>query len=140
MKDLKVKILDKLTGEESGPFFWFEIPNYFGVDGLQPLVYTGVTDENGNEVYEGDFVSIHYRCGDIAYEGMDPEERNFELKYGDKPYVVEVTKDFLSNNLCLVSVNSEAKLWFPLEYIKGGRLVNKKLWKIFKNDVKSRES
>lgn len=72
MKELKFKIWDKKNKIMSNPFTIFSFKdtsenfNKFLSDDPETLLFTGLLDKTGKEIYEGDILSLNYFEGEVV--------------------------------------------------------------------------
>jgi hypothetical protein len=93
-------------------------------DVLIPQQFTGLLDENGVKIFEGDIVLFQYRVGDFAWEEMDEDEKQAEDQLNNKWYLGTVVQDLLVPvNMNLVAPSPLGQMYFPLSYASGGSVV-----------------
>ena len=88
---------------------------------------TGLKNEGGEDIYEGDIVQFKYFVGDFAWEDMTKEEAVENGEMTGKVFIGTVCPKLLEpNNMELVV---DGVIYFPLSYASGGKV----LGNIFEN-------
>jgi uncharacterized phage protein (TIGR01671 family) len=133
-REIKFRVFITPWGGDTSPYMQYiddlHLHIYFGNwerGGYKNAIFqefTGLKDENGKEIYEGDIVSIKYTVGDFAWEAMDDEARDINKEMMGKPYICNVVWCELNCGFMMVDGSVESShIRFPMLYAKTGKVI-----------------
>ena len=101
------------------------VNNVFALDKYHTEQFTGMADNYGRDIYEGDIVEFTYRVGDLAWQDMDDVEAEKNMEMTGKRYKGVVEREPIGGVNLQISCGPprSTHLIFPLAYLVGCEVV-----------------